>query len=50
MTIRIHNNDSTDYIDYTAATVEEIRELCKDRIALPDWSSGWSEVIHEENR
>lgn len=35
MIIRIHNNDSTDYVDYEADTVEEIRELCKERILLP---------------
>lgn len=45
MRIRIHNNDDTDYVDFEADTVEEIREMCKERIALPDWRNGWSEVL-----
>lgn len=45
MIIRIHNNDNSDYVDYEADTIEEIKELCKDRIKLANWISGWSEVI-----
>lgn len=48
MIIRLWNNDSTDYCDYEADTVEEIKELCKERIALPDWKNGWSERIEDE--
>jgi hypothetical protein len=47
MIIRIHNNDSTDYVDYEADTIDEIKELCKERILLPTWDKGWSEVIEE---
>ena len=32
MIIRIWNNDGNDYCDYEAETIEEIREMCKDRI------------------
>ena len=45
MTIRIHNNDSTDYADYTAETIEEIRKIVAERIKLPTWDKGWSEEI-----
>jgi hypothetical protein len=45
MIIRVHNNDDSDYIDYEADTVEEIREMAKQRITLAEWSDGWSEVI-----
>lgn len=45
ITIRIHNDDSTDEVDITGDTIEEIREKAKDRIKLPTWSNGWSEVI-----
>jgi len=47
MTIRVWNNDSSDYCDYEADTVEEIREQCAERISRPDWNDGWSEVISE---
>ena len=47
MIIRIHNNDETDYVDYEADTIEEIREMAKERIKLPGWKNGWSEVISE---
>ncbi len=47
MIIRIYNNDASDYCDYKADTVEEIRELCKGRIELSDWKNGHSEVIEE---
>lgn len=45
MKIRIHNNDSTDYVDYVGETIEEIQEKCADRIKLPGWENGWSEEI-----
>ena len=48
MTYRIHNDDDTDYCDYTADTIEEIKELCKDRIMSKGWSNGWSEKIEEQ--
>ena len=47
MIIRIYNNDGTDYVDYEADTLEEIKELCKERIILPGWSKGHSEVLEE---
>ena len=47
MIIRIYNNDGTDYCDYEADTVEEIREMCKERISLPNWSNGWSKVLEK---
>lgn len=47
MIIRLWNNDSTDHCDYEADTVEEIREMCKERILLPTWKDGWSEVIKQ---
>ena len=45
MKLRLHNNDDTDFCDYEADTIEEIREQAKNRIALPTWSNGWSEVL-----
>lgn len=45
MTYRIWNDDSTDYVDYTGDTIDEIKEQCKNRIKLPGWSNGWSEKI-----
>ena len=48
MIIRIWNNDSTDYCDYEANTVEEIKKACAERIKLLDWSKGWSEIIKEK--
>ena len=47
MIIRIHNDDSTDCVDYEADTVEEIREMAADRIKLPGWTNGWSEIIED---
>jgi hypothetical protein len=47
MIVRIHNNDSTDYCDYEADTIEEIRIMCANRIKLPTWDKGWSEIIEE---
>ena len=49
MTIRIHNNDNSDYCDYTADTIEEIRDLCADRIKSNEWNEGWSEIIDKDN-
>lgn len=40
MIIRIHNDDSTDYCDYEADTIDEIREMCSERISLIGWSNG----------
>jgi hypothetical protein len=45
MIVRLWNNDSSDYVDLEAETIEEIRELAKERISLPDWSEGHSEVV-----
>ena len=28
-------------------SIEEIKELCKDRINLVNWAEGWSEVIED---
>ena len=47
MIIRIYNNDSSDYVDYEADTIEEIREMCKERIQLSTWCNGHSEIIEE---
>ena len=49
MTIRIWNNDSTDYCDYTGETVEDITVQCAEIIKLPDWEYGWSEEIGVHN-
>ena len=46
MKIRVWNNDSTDYCDYEG-TLEEIREQAKERITLPTWKDGWSEVVED---
>ena len=46
MKIRLHNDDSTDHADYEG-TLEEIREQAKERIKLPTWSNGWSEVLEK---
>lgn len=45
MIVRVHNNDSSDYVDYEADTIEEIRELAKERITLSSWKNGWSEKL-----
>ena len=45
ITIRLWNDDSTDFIDFEGDTVEEIVAKAKDRIKLPTWKEGWSEVI-----
>lgn len=45
MIIRVHNNDDSDYIDYEAETIEEIRDMAKERIGLEGWSNGWSETL-----
>ena len=45
MRIRLWNNDSTDYCDYEADTIEEIKEQAENRIKLSAWNDGWSEVI-----
>ena len=47
MKIRVWNDDSTDYCDYEG-TLEEIKEQAKERIKLPTWSNGWSEVLEED--
>lgn len=47
MIVRVHNNDDTDYCDYEAETIEEIRELAKNRIHSETWDKGWSERIDE---
>lgn len=44
MKVRIHNNDSTDYVDYEGENIEEIREKAKNRIQMSTWDKGWSEV------
>lgn len=45
ITIRIHNDDTTDYVDISGDTLAEIKEKAKSRIELPTWTEGWSEVI-----
>ena len=45
MKMRLHNNDSTDYVDYEGETLEEIKKQAKDRIDSPGWRCGWSERI-----
>lgn len=45
MKVRLWNNDSTDSVIYEAETIEEIREMAKERITLPTWNNGWSEQI-----
>lgn len=47
MKVRLHNNDSTDYCDYEGENVEDIREKAKNRIKLPTWDKGWSEVLEK---
>ena len=45
MKIRLYNNDGSDFCDYEADTIEEIRELANGRITLPTWKDGHSEVL-----
>ena len=45
MKIRLWNNDSTDYCDYEAETIEDIRAKAKGRMSVPTWDSGWSEKL-----
>ena len=47
MEIKLWNNDSTDSVIYIG-TLEEIRAQASERITLPDWSEGWSEVISKD--
>ena len=47
MTIRIYNDNGTDYADYEADTLEEIKSMCKERINLSGWTNGHSEVLEE---
>jgi hypothetical protein len=46
MKIRLYNNDGSDYVDYEG-TLEEIREDCAERIQLPGWGKGHSEVLQD---
>ena len=50
MIIRIWNNDGDDYCDYEADTIEEIRDMCKDRINMSSWKNGYSEIIEEKTQ
>lgn len=45
MKLRLHNNDSTDHVDFEAETIEDIRKQAKDRVALSGWNNGWSEIL-----
>ena len=45
MKLRIHNNDGSDFADYEADTIDEIKEQCKYRISSDSWKNGWSEVL-----
>lgn len=45
MIMRVHNNDSTDHVDYEADCLDEIMEMAKDRMRSPGWKDGWSEEI-----
>lgn len=45
MKIRLHNNDDTDFVDYEADTIGEIRELAHDRTQILGWEQGWSEIL-----
>jgi hypothetical protein len=47
MKVRLHNNDSTEHIDYVGDSIEEIREQAAERITSPTWDKGWSEVLEE---
>ena len=50
MIIRIWNNDGNEYCDYEAETIEEIRDMCKERIQLPTWKNGYSKIIEEKQK
>jgi len=45
MRMRLHNDDSTDYVDYEGETIDDIREQAKTRLQLPTWRHGWSERL-----
>lgn len=45
MKIRLWNNEATDYVDYEADTIEEIRDQCAGRIKMESWKDGHSEVL-----
>ena len=47
MKIRVYNNDGSDYCDYEG-TLEEIKEQAKQRITLPGWSEGHSEILEKD--
>lgn len=47
MILRICNDNGTDYADYKADTLEEIKSMCKERITLSGWTNGHSEVLEE---
>jgi len=45
MIVRIHNNNSTDYVDIEWDNIDDIREQAKDRVKLPWRDSWWSENL-----
>ena len=47
MKLRLHSSDGTDYIYYEGETVDEISEQSKERMKLPTWKDGWSEILEE---
>lgn len=47
MKIRLYDNDGSDFADYEADTIEEIREQVKNRITLSTWKNGHSEMLEE---
>jgi hypothetical protein len=49
MKVRIYNNDSSDYVDYEASTIEQILHMAQDRIKQPGWDRGHSEVLEGED-
>ena len=47
MKVRLYNNAGTDFVNYEADTIEDIREQAKVRLTLPPWKDGWSEVLEK---
>lgn len=45
MRIRLWNDDTTDSVVYEGETVCECQDQAKERISLPGWKHGWSEVL-----
>ena len=45
MKIRLHNNNTTDFVEFKG-TEEEINRMVEEKMREPNWREGWSEGIY----